>query len=264
MTRGSGWLLHNFRGYPGQLVISQGLLPNGARADLAGCAAGSFDHYFRDFGALLANSTRSDTVIRLGWEFNGEMFSWAATNTQQWIQCYRHAALAIRAANPFAVFDWAINAHGTPAHICSGDSRNCYPGDDVVDIIGIDNYDHGPSATSQAEFDRIANAREGLTWQYNFAMSRGKRFSVAEWGIAPKSPYNTTGENPMFIFWMYKWFRAHSANLAYEAYFNHCHDLGTNLFRSAAGCVTNVEAGNMYKMLFRDPAVLPWPDPREF
>src|SRR5262245_5956565 len=28
MTRNSGWLFDNFRGFPGQLVISQGLVPN--------------------------------------------------------------------------------------------------------------------------------------------------------------------------------------------------------------------------------------------
>jgi hypothetical protein len=264
MTRGSGWVFENFKGFSGELVVSQGLVPNGRSSDLPGCAAGQFDAYFRDFGDVIARNGFPTTIVRLGWEFNGDYMPWAATNTQQWIDCYRHAAQAIRSLASKVRFDWTINSHGTPGKLCGGVSTNCYPGDDVVDIIGIDNYDLAPSAPTEAEFDRIANEPDGLSWLLAFATSRGKPFSVGEWGVAPSSNYNTTGENPHFVYWMHKWFRDNASRIAYEAYFNNCTaGVGSNLFRPAApDCPLNVSAGNMYKLLFRDPDVLPWPDPR--
>jgi hypothetical protein len=257
MTR-AGWMFDAFAGYPGEVVISQGLVPERsaalAAADLAACAAGEHDEDFRAFGSLMVNKNRAASVVRLGWEFNGDFMPWAATDTQQWKRCYRHAALAIRATNPRVILDWTINSHGTPAGICGGNSLNCYPGDDLVDIIGIDNYDMAPSATSAADFTRIANAPEGMTWLLNFAKKRGKRFSVGEWGIAPGSEYNQTGENPQFIRWMHDWFATHSDQLAYEAYFNNCEPkLVESNLNTAVGPLCgrqNRAAGELYRKLF--------------
>ncbi|HKU44509.1 MAG TPA: hypothetical protein VJR89_40390, partial [Polyangiales bacterium] len=62
------------------------------------------------------------------------------------------------------------------------------------------------------------------------------------------------------------WFRSNAAFLAYEAYFNHCTaGVGSNSFRPATqGCPRNLQAGTIYQLLFRDPEVLAWPDPRNF
>jgi beta-mannanase len=253
MMRGSGWVFDNFASFPGQLVISQGLVPDGAAGDLKACAAGDHDQDFRDFGALMVQKGRGASIVRLGWEFNGTFMTWAATNADQWIQCYRHAANAIRAGNPGVTLDWTINAHGTPSNVCGGRSTNCYPGDAWVDIIGIDNYDHAPSASSDADFARIAAAPDGLSWIYDFAKQHGKRISVGEWGVAPTSDYNNSGENPNFIRWMHDWFAAHAADLAYEAYFNDCEaGVGSNLYRPvSSGCARqNVAAAALYRSLF--------------
>jgi hypothetical protein len=253
MTRGTGWTFDNFAGFPGQLVVSQGLLPEGHNADLAACAAGAHDQDWRDFGTLMVQKGRAASVVRLGWEFNATFMPWGATDTKLWKACYRHAALAIRSTNPSVILDWTINSHGTPSEICGGVSTNCYPGDDVVDIIGIDNYDMAPSASSSADFDRIAAAPDGLTWIYNFAKRHGKKFSVGEWGVAPGSKHNRSGENPPFIRWMHAWFAAHAADLAYEAYFNDCAaDVESNLHRRAGpDCARqSVNAATVYKSLF--------------
>jgi hypothetical protein len=260
MTRNSGWLFDAFAGFPGQLAISQGLVPDDHGSDLAACAAGDHDKDFHELGALMVRKHRADSIVRLGWEFNGTYMPWSATNTQRWKDCYRHAALAIRSANPSALLDWTINSHGTPHEACDGISTNCYPGDDVVDIIGIDNYDMAPSANSAAEFAAIGAAPDGLDWLYAFAMQHGKKFSVGEWGTAPGGKHNTNGENPAFIQWMYDWFVAHAANLSYESYFNDCQrdEVGSNLYRPVGpGCNRqNVNAGNVYRSLFGPQAAV--------
>jgi len=254
MTRGSGWVFDNFNGFPGLLVVSQGLVPNGRAADLQACANGSYDQNFRDFGTMMVNKGRAASVVRLGWEFNGSFMPWAGTNATAYKQCFQHAATAIRQTNPSVLIDWTINAHSTPSNICGGSSLNCYPGDAYVDIIGIDNYDHGPSAPSLAEFNRIAEAPEGMTWLLEFAKQHGKKFSVGEWGVAPGSDYNTTGENPEFIRYMHDWFAAHASDLVYEAYFNSCipNDVESNMYRPVdSSCVRqNNSAGSLYKTLF--------------
>jgi hypothetical protein len=254
MTRGTGWSFDNFAGFPGQLIVSQGLVPNGGSGDLASCASGAHDQDFRDFGTLMVNKGRGASVVRLGWEFNGTFMPWGATNTDVWKQCFQHAAAAIRATNPSVIVDWTINAHGTPSNVCGGSSINCYPGDAWVDIIGIDNYDLAPSSTSAADFKRIAEAPDGLTWIYNFAKQHNKPLSVGEWGVAPGSDWNTTGENAEFVRWMHDWFAAHAADIAYEMYFNDCSagEVESNLYRPAgSNCVRrNVAAGDVYKSLF--------------
>jgi hypothetical protein len=254
MTRNSSWVFDNFEGFPGQLVVSQGLVPDDHQADLASCARGEHDRDWRDFGELMVRKGRADSIVRLGWEFNGTFMAWGATDTKAWKACYRNAALAIREVNPRVKFDWTVNSHDTPPETCDGDSINCYPGDDVVDIIGIDNYDMGPSATSPAEFATIAAAKDGLDWVYAFAKKHRKKFSVGEWGTAPGHRANTNGENAHFIRWMNDWFTAHSADLAYEAYFNHCGvgEVESNLYRpKGPGCARqNHAAAKVYRQLW--------------
>ncbi|MFI5491551.1 glycoside hydrolase family 26 protein [Actinoplanes sp. NPDC051859] len=252
MTRGTGWTFELLADFAGMLVISQGLVPHQRQADLPACARGDHDADWRAFGTLMRNHYRGDSVVRLGWEFNERTSSWRADDTQTWIACYRRAASNIRATNPEVLFDWTINAHDTPDGVCGGVSTNCYPGDEYVDIIGIDNYDHYPWSPDKATFDRVAAAPEGLTWLYEFARTRNKPFSVGEWGVVPTA--DAGRENPDFITWMHEWFAAHATHLAYEAYFSDCGDPGvqSSLYNTDADCRRNPGSAARYAALFGD------------
>jgi hypothetical protein len=250
MTGGSGWTFDFFSDFPGALVISQGLVPTGGEADLPRCAAGEFDDRWRDFGTLMKQHGRADSIVRLGWEFNERTMPWRGTDTEAYINCYRHAADNIRAANPAVILDWTINAHGSPAGLCGGLSTNCYPGDAYVDIVGIDNYDHFPWSPSKAAFERTAAAPEGLTWLYEFARAHGKPFSVGEWGVVPTG--DAGRENPGFVRWMHEWFAERAEHLAYEAYFSDCGAGGvqSSLFRTDADCTQNLASAKVYRSLW--------------
>ncbi len=251
MTAGSGWTFDLFSDFDGMLVVSQGLVPIGASADLPACAAGDHDQDWRNFGTLMTRYGRGDSVVRLGWEFNEKTSPWRADDPRTWIACYRRAATNIRATNPDVLLDWTINAHGTPPGTCGGVSTNCYPGDEYVDIIGIDNYDHYPWSPTKAVFDKAATDPEGLTWLYNFARERGKPFSVGEWGVVPTG--DAGKENPAFVKWMHEWFAAHASGLAYEAYFSDCGAGGvqSSLFRTDAACRKNPRSAAEYRALYR-------------
>ena len=250
MTSGTSWTFEWFADFHGALVISQGLVPTGGEADLAGCAAGEHDRQWRDFGSLMVAYGRGDSVVRLGWEMNENTMAWRGIDTDAYLGCYRHAAQNIRATNPAVLLDWSINGHGTPAALCGGRSTNCYPGDDYVDIIGIDNYDHFPWSSTKAVFDHTATAPEGITWTYDFARTHGKPFSVGEWGVV--SSGDTGRDNPEFIRWMHQWFAAHAPDLAYELYFSECKAGGvqSSLYRTDADCTQNPNSATVYRKLF--------------
>nr|MDT0664862.1 hypothetical protein [Micromonospora sp. DSM 115978] len=69
----------HFRNFSGDWVISQPLFPESGpeKGNLADCAAGEYDGYWRSFGRWLVDQGRGDTFVRLGWEFNGLWFAWA-------------------------------------------------------------------------------------------------------------------------------------------------------------------------------------------
>lgn len=251
MTSGTGWTFEFFDDFPGALVVSQGLVPTGGEAELPRCAAGQYDVQWRNFGNLMVQHGRGDSIVRLGWEMQERTMPWRATDTQAYIGCYRKAADAIRAANPDVILDWSINAHSSPDGLCGGVSTNCYPGDDYVDIVGIDNYDHFPWSPTKQKFDQTAAKAEGLSWLFAFARAHGKPFSVGEWGVVPTG--DAKKENPEYIRWMHEWFAAHAEHLAYEAYFSDCGEGGvqSSLFRDAAECTRNPRSAAVYRSLWK-------------
>ncbi|WP_235948718.1 glycosyl hydrolase [Candidatus Frankia alpina] len=221
------WMGHStstFAGYAGTWVLTQPLFPDSGpeKGNLADCAAGNYDAKWQQFGRWLVNMGRGDSFVRLGWEFNGLWFAWAATDPQQWIQCFRNASSAIKATSPKARIDWNLNAHGSTTSVGAFD---LYPGDQYVDVIGVDSYDQYPPSPTYADFDNQCNADAGLCQVITFARTHHKLFSVPEWGVVSQQGTKAGrsgaagGDNPAYMEKMYETF-AHNADiLAYEAYF---------------------------------------------
>jgi hypothetical protein len=219
---------------------------------LAGCAAGMYDSHWKDFGTALVSTQRADSIIRVGWEFNGDFMYWHATNdTAQFIACWNHVASAIKSTDPEAILDWTINSKFTPSDSCMGDATLCYPGDQYVDYIGIDNYDEYPPST-KTPFDTIAKAQGGLDWIYDFAVKHHKHFSVSEWGVVSGAGANGGGDNPAFVQNMWNWFEAHASIGLYESYFSIPSEVDSKIIDNttgACGC-DNPMASARYRMLW--------------
>jgi hypothetical protein len=219
ITGADSFVFSFMKNWPGKLVISQPFFPNDG-SNLSDCAAGSYDTYWKTFGSALVSNDRADSIVRIGWEFNGDFMYWHATNdTAAFIACWNHVASAIKSTDPEALCDWTINSHFTPSDSCMGDATNCYPGDQYVDYIGIDDYDEYPPSTT-TPFDTIATATGGITWIYDFAVRHQKRFAVGEWGVVSSAGTNGGGDNPAFVENMHDWFVAHAAVGLYESYFS--------------------------------------------
>jgi hypothetical protein len=209
------WLYQTWKGSGVTVAFGEPMLPEGvAGVSIQACAAGSYDSYWRQFGTNISAYGLGNSIIRLGWEFNGNWYIWAATNPAQWVQCWQQIVTSARATAPGLQWDWNVN-RGPSAGLA--DPTLAYPGDAYVNTIGVDTYDMWPPATTAANWNQQLNGTQGLMYWLNFAKAHNKQFAVPEWGnIMPgtTAPGTNAGVNDMLGF-----FQAHSAILAWEANF---------------------------------------------
>lgn len=179
---------------------------------LGDVANGLHDAEFQAGARAIARS-QPDAIIRIGWEMNGDWFPWAAAGREaDYIAAYRRVVAIFRAASPKFSFDWCVNwgPNAAPADLA-------YPGDDVVDTIGMDVYDAKTDKDPVARWrDEVLNAPYGLRWLDDFAARHDKKMSLGEWGLGLKD----APDNPYFVERMSGWLKAHSARVAFHVYFD--------------------------------------------
>jgi hypothetical protein len=195
-----------------QLIITTQLWPasEDGKSPLGKCAQGSYNWYAVALAANLVRAGLGDSIIRLQHEGNDTGSAddlpgdgpggWpTATEERQWSQCWSNEARVMKAV-PGARFrmDWTVNAYWRPIPLTSW-----YPGDDVVDIIGIDAYDAGLPAsitTEPAAWTRIYTQSNGIRTVAQFASDHGKPMSLSEWGLAYSgSPGFGLGDDPAYV-----------------------------------------------------------------
>jgi hypothetical protein len=166
------------------------------------------------FRTLATNLVGTPTIVRLGWEFDGNWFPWGngvGTNTAaQYVTAWQDVIPAMRANNAELTFDWSANI-GT-SNLTQ--LETFYPGDFYVDYIGGDYYDNNGSG---------GNTASNYGPVVNLANARGKPLSTGEWGL------NGT-DDPTFINNMAQLFLRPQAaaarygwpaySVAYQSYFS--------------------------------------------
>ncbi|MBT2406385.1 MULTISPECIES: glycosyl hydrolase [unclassified Streptomyces] len=159
-------------------------------------AEGAYDRHFTRLAERLVELGVPDTVIVLGWEMNGVTYTHrCAPDPENWKAYWRRIVNAMRAVpGQEFKFDFAPN-RGSDA---IGWTR-CYPGDDVVDVVGMDSYDQAPGRT----FDDQVTQPYGLQDHVDFAKAHGKEISYPEWGLFRR------GDNPEYVRRMLKWIEQH-------------------------------------------------------
>jgi hypothetical protein len=240
-TRDAGWAnlisttccqLGAYQNHSRTMIIQQAPFPTGIGANWSALVSGAYDSFWQQFGSNLAAREAAGfvpAIVSVAWEANGTYFYWGGcgsgekySSPAQYIAGFQRIVTQMKVTHPTVKVAWIMNGHGTPG--CIGpDSSVLYPGDAYVDYIGVDYYDHFPSAATQAEFDSEGNAPDGIWWFLQMARNHGKQLLVPEWGIAPGSVGgNTTGDNPDFITWMFGVFQnAHgTGNMGGETYFD--------------------------------------------
>ncbi|MGW6690180.1 glycosyl hydrolase [Streptomyces sp. NPDC054961] len=155
-------------------------------------ADGQYDRHFRKLAERLVALGVPDTVIVLGWEMNGVTYTHrCGPDPERWKAYWKRVVNTMRAVpGQKFKFDFTPN-RGTDA---IGWTK-CYPGDDVVDIVGMDSYDQAPGRT----FDEQISQPYGLQQHVDFAKAHGKQISFPEWGLF------RNGDNPEYVRRMLKW-----------------------------------------------------------
>lgn len=214
-------------GWRGQLSMGYAMFPKGSSHEE--CAAGDYDEYHEDIARQIAGLDRGDMIARVGWEANGS-YPWNANNDPDpefanYKACFRRIVGILRAANPAIRIDWTLRKRGS--ELFKGDHAGLplaamYPGDDVVDIIGVDFYDSYPSFPDRRTWDSFymkndAENPKGLGAWLAFARARDKQLSFPEWAVRRDGEH---WDNPFFIERMHEFFARNAADIAYEAYFN--------------------------------------------
>ncbi|MEU9503637.1 glycosyl hydrolase [Streptomyces sp. NPDC048196] len=192
-------------GAPGRMFVlnvpmlapDEARLPDAEVRRLLGtAAAGGFDGHFRTLARRLVGAGLPDTVLTLGWEMNGITYTHrCAPDPVAWKAYWRRIVAVMRSVPGQRFrFDFAPS-RGRDA---IGWTR-CYPGDDVVDVLGMDSYDQPAGET----FDTMVREPYGLQAQVDFAAAHRKQISYPEWGLF------RNGDNPGFVIRMLDWMARH-------------------------------------------------------
>ena len=177
---------------------------------LADVADGLHNDAFEAAARAIAQA-QPQAIIRLGWEMNLATMAWfAGGHEADYVRAFRRVVDIFRRHSGEFKFDWCP---GWGSQDSAADLA--YPGDDVVDIIGLDVYDFKYEGSPEERWDRFyLKARFGLEWHRDFAARHGKPMSYPEWGVGQ------FGDNPLFIEKMRGWFADHQDSIAYAAYFD--------------------------------------------
>ncbi len=210
------WLYQLWQGSPYTLVVTVAMLPTAVPGvSIQACAAGAYNTYWRQFGQTISSYGLGSSIIRLGWEFNGKWYSWAATNPTAWAECWRQAVTSARSTAPQLRWDWNVNRGVSSA---LADPTRAYPGDAYVSTIGIDSYDQWPPVTSAGGWQKQLNGKQGLSYWLAFAKAHGKKLSVPEWGNL-RSGRSSGGDDPQYVQDMRAFFAANAPYIAFESIF---------------------------------------------
>jgi Glycosyl hydrolase family 26 len=206
--------------------------PDAVASGLQAGAGGAEDGHFRVLAQRLIERRAADAVIVLGWEMNGTSYSSrCAPDPQAWKAYWRRIVAAMRSV-PGQKFRFDFAPTRGPQAI---GWTQCYPGDDVVDYIGMDTYDQHPGLS----FADYLGQPYGLQAQADFAAAHGKPMSYPEWGLFDY------GDDADYIRSMHTWITTH--NVAYQSITDYCpHGIWQ--------CDKNPASRRVYGQLFGAPA----------
>ena len=254
---GEQWQLGTWKGWvqkqPGRrLVLSVPLLPGGWAGNgpttgpgagepvsLAEGAKGTYNEYFQRLAENLVENELGDTILRLGWEFNGGWYTWRADTKEKaeaFAAYFRQIVTTMRSVQGAENLKFCWNPAMEPWWPYPPETA--WPGDDVVDYVGVDVYDQSwakntypfPEGADEAEmaeiqlkvWNEVKNNEKayGLPYWVQFAAAHNKPLTIPEWGVCERSDKHGGLDNPIFIEKMYEFIMNPANNVYFECYFD--------------------------------------------
>ncbi|WP_030669960.1 glycosyl hydrolase [Streptomyces cellulosae] len=218
-------------------------------------AAGEFDHHFRALAEKLVALNVPDTILVLGWEMNGTTYAHrCGPDPEAWKTYWNRVVTTMRSV-PGQQFRFDFTpSRGRDAVPWT----RCYPGDDTVDIIGMDTYDQ-PEGLSFAE--QITEPY-GLQAHVDFAKLHNKPISYAEWGLF------RNGDNAVYMLGMLAWIAMHKP--VYNTLTDYCphgvwqcaaNPVSSRIYRAILSARTEGPAEPEVPVMPEVPVTQPTPNP---
>ena len=190
---------------PGRrLVVSQAMRPGQAPSDwVYEGAAGAFDNHALALARNLVRAGLGSSIIRLGFEANGTGTVDSLGSTQKdwakWRTYWARIASVMRSVpGERFEFDWTVNAGYRPIPLSA-----YYPGNSVVDVIGIDAYDSSPAhrayPSPDARWAALSSEPSGVNELAAFAKAHTKPLSLPEWGVVQTGTSWGAGDDPRYV-----------------------------------------------------------------
>lgn len=198
---------------------------------LATGASGAYDSHFTNLGqAFQQRPALRNSIVRLGWEMNGENWPWSippnnSAAIADYKEAFRRAAAALKAACPTLKIEWCPNCQLDATGV-SFDVLYPTAANHLIDVIGIGLYDYywpGGTPSNTTRWNWLQNGEtgvNGLAHQVLLARRYRKALGHTEWGLWDASTSNPggAGDNPWFIIRLNRWHRLHG--YAYSIYNN--------------------------------------------
>jgi hypothetical protein len=256
---------------PGRnLVLAVPMLPSSG-ATLAACSAGQYDVYWANLANNLSSYRLHWAYLRLGWEMDGGWYAWGAPQGSgkegSYAGCFRRIVQVMRQTQPANQWKFVWNpttAWWDPAYLAT-----VWPGDEYVDIVGIDLYDQSwvagtypyPAGCDAAcRLSAQQTAWNDHAWKLNtvrnFGLARGKSMAIPEWGVAIRPDGHGGGDTPYFIEKMFAYIQDPANYVVFHSYFGvSAGDIDARLTPSVTGdyptgATRFPEASARYKQLF--------------
>lgn len=214
---------------------ADGVLGTADDISLAKCGAGAYDERWTNLANELAYYGLHWAYLRLGWEPDGGWYAWRAPqgqgNEANYASCFRRIVQVMRNAQP--ANQWKFVWNVTTAWWNASYLSAIWPGDEYVDVVGLDLYDQSwatgtypyPSVCDDAcrlTHQQAAWAQHAwyLTTLRSFAAAHGKPLAIPEWGVAIRADGHGGGDNPYFVQNMHGFIADPANNVAFHSYFD--------------------------------------------
>ncbi|MBI0433541.1 glycosyl hydrolase [Roseomonas sp. KE0001] len=208
-------------------------------SSLAVAATGAYNDYYRQAAETILQAGPTDVPIniRVGWELNGDWFPWSAIgHEQEYIGAFRQFVDTFRSVSDRFVFEWNVNEAWAGI-----DPATAYPGNDYVDIIGMDVYWNTAywGEDPYYAWQNLLTQQFGMQWHQDFADAMGKPTAYSEWGVM-------TDNAAPYINAMKMWFDTH--DVVFQSRWDSDDDY---LGKMSDG--TQPNSGNAYISAFQNP-----------
>lgn len=213
----------------------QGMIDVGKPVSLERGAAGDYNKHFKMLAENLVKTGLGESILRLGWEFNGGWYAWRAKGKEAaFAEYWRQIVRTMRAVPGAEKLQFCFNpAQGYQQF----PAEKAWPGDEFVDYVAADLYDDSwmadtypwPKDATSAQIEArqkkvwnelLLNGDHGLIFWKKFAAAHHKPLALPEWGVDNRPGGHGGMDNPYFIEQMHRFITDPANNVAFQCYFD--------------------------------------------